>query len=302
MRRAQVLDSLPIEASDFVVEIGSGPTPFRHTKLIIDKYPFENTERHGDIVNIAPVVKADAVKLPLVDQGCDVIIMSHVIEHLPDPGPFIQEAKRTAKHIYLEFPSIWRELMYSWSFHPWLVIAVGPKLTFYRNNIPQIFADFFHTNYDFPFDLWSNERFEELNTHMYVSTEDLQCEIAETSALDFVLENSLVGDARINYRSKYGATGVGAVSYPLSARLKMLAWILTPEWLIKGRRRTGDRINQAVARPISDDILRRMACVVCQSGRLRLERSGEQSGVACQSCGKLFLSVKGILDFDSRGS
>src|SRR4029079_14779766 len=98
MRRSTILKQLPVRASDFVVEIGAGSIPYWNTKLILDKYPFDNLERYGDIRRTAPVIKADAMKLPLADRSCDVIFMSHVIEHLTDPQKFIMEAKRCADY------------------------------------------------------------------------------------------------------------------------------------------------------------------------------------------------------------
>ena len=111
LTRSAVLSQLPIAPSDFVVEIGAGPVPFWLTSLIIDKYPFENLERHGDIINVAPTIKADATKLPIADQACDVLFGSHVMEHIPEPWKFVQEVKRCARFTYLEFPSAWREVM-----------------------------------------------------------------------------------------------------------------------------------------------------------------------------------------------
>ena len=48
MRRNELLDSIPLAASDFVVEIGAGHMPFSRSRLIVDKYPFENRERFAD--------------------------------------------------------------------------------------------------------------------------------------------------------------------------------------------------------------------------------------------------------------
>lgn len=136
MNRSTVLDNLPVGPSDFVVEIGAGPMPFRHTKLIVDKYPFDNSERHGDIANVAPVIKADAARLPLADGACDVLFVSHVLEHIDEPRRFLEEARRCAKRIYLEFPTALREMMYAWPFHRWLIEFRENQLVFYKNDVP----------------------------------------------------------------------------------------------------------------------------------------------------------------------
>ena len=140
MRRSDVLKKLAIATDDFVVEIGSGPAPFPGTKLILEKFPFENLERWGNVKRIAPMVQADALRIPLKDQSCDLLFVSHVLEHLDQPETFLNEAQRCARKIYLEFPTFYRELMYAWSFHKWVVEIQGFKLICY---------------YDLLFHIWS---------------------------------------------------------------------------------------------------------------------------------------------------
>ena len=110
-RREAILDSLGIGPREFVVEIGAGTIPFRGTRLIIDKYPFDDIERAGAIAGRAPVIQADAMRLPLKRGSCDVLFCSHVIEHMEDPVRFLGEARRCARRLYLEFPRGRRELL-----------------------------------------------------------------------------------------------------------------------------------------------------------------------------------------------
>jgi SAM-dependent methyltransferase len=298
IRRSAVLSHLPVRPSDFVVEIGAGPAPFSHTKLILDKFPFENAERHGDIVRVAPIIKADAVKLPLADKACDVLFVSHVIEHIPDPARFIEEAKRCARYIYLEFPSALRELMYSWSFHRWLVEVEDGQLIFYRNDIPQLFGDFFHTHYDFLFDLWSEYRFAELNTYLYLSTDDLTYSISPKTALERVLERSRQGEGRINFPSQYGEIGMGKVAYAALTRLKMLVWTLLPDSLIRTRNRITQRLNRSEARKLSGAIVDRLLCQRCRAGSLRMENGAADDEIVCNSCAERYRATDGVFDFD----
>jgi len=297
-RRVELVSQLPIRPSDFVVEIGAGPTPFAYTKLIIDKYPFDNDERYNDIVNIAPVIKADAVKLPLANKSCDVLFVSHVIEHLSHPELFIEEAKRCARYVYLEFPTARRELMHAWPFHKWLVENEAGRLVFYRNDIPQIFGDFFHTHYDFLFDLWSEGRFEELNSYLYVEADDLAYTFSEKTAFERVLERSAKGDEKINYRSRYGQTGRGTVRYSLSSRLKMTVWALTPERLIQSRNRFSQRRNRSKQHKLTNDIVSRLLCQRCRVGKLRLEGESSSEQIVCESCGKRYTANNGVFDLD----
>lgn len=55
------------------------------------------------IVNCAIVGRADA--LPFSDGAFDVVILSHVIEHLDDPLSALSEASRIARYIVVEVPT-----------------------------------------------------------------------------------------------------------------------------------------------------------------------------------------------------
>ncbi|MBI4590746.1 MAG: methyltransferase domain-containing protein [Candidatus Rokubacteria bacterium] len=298
MRRSTVLGRLPIRPSDFVVEIGAGPAPFMYTKLILDKYPLDNIERYGDILNVAPIIKADAVKLPLADKACDVLFVSHVLEHLDEPGRFIAEAKRCARWIYLEFPTARRELMYAWSFHRWLIEIESGTLVFYRNDIPQLFGDFFHAHYDFLLDRWSEERFEELNSYLYAATDDLACTISPTSAMEHVLERGARGDRKVNFPSEYGRAGTTGVAYSPGARLKLLAWALTPGTLIRARNRLRRKRNRSRRRRLGQALVARLLCQRCRTPALRLERGRAGEEIACTRCHQRYTATEGIFDFD----
>ena len=121
--RQQVLSRIEVGSSDFVVDIGGGHRPFDRANLVIEKYPFDNTMHRIGPMQFppVPVIKADALAMPVADAGCDLVFASHIIEHLPDPAAFCAEIKRCSRRVYLEFPSRNRELMHAWSFHVWLV-------------------------------------------------------------------------------------------------------------------------------------------------------------------------------------
>ena len=295
MRRADVLNSLPVGPGAFVVEIGAGPTPFRYTKLILDKYPFENIERHGDIVNMAPVIKADAVKLPLADQSCDLLFASHVLEHIGQPELFLQEGKRCSKWIYLEFPTRVRELIYAWSFHRWLIEVEGQTLVFYRNDVPQMMGDFFHRNYDFLFDVLSEARFEELNHSLCIETDRLAYRFSPQTAFEHALQVSARGEQKVD-RGPYGSSGVGNLSYPRSLLIKTLLWSLTPDWLVKWRRRMQDRVNARRKPELTEAILTKMVCQKCRANDLTF--ADARSAIVCRSCQVRYPQVRGVFDFD----
>ena len=220
--------------------------------------------------------------------------MSHVIEHLEDPEQFVREAKRCAKYVYLEFPARPLELMYAWSFHRWLVEIRDGTLLFFRNDLPQLFGGFFHENYDFLLDQWSQERFEKLNSRLFVATDELRYEICGQTATQRVLEDCAHVGGKVNYRSEYGNQGVGRGRYSLETRLRVGVWATTPSFLIRLRNRLLQRRNRMQRRELTDEIAERLLCQACRKGRLRMK--GEK--ISCVSCGRCYQSTQGIFDFD----
>jgi len=46
----------------------------------------------------------DGVHVPAEDGAYDLAILSHVVEHVPDPAPLLAEAVRVARHVLVEVP------------------------------------------------------------------------------------------------------------------------------------------------------------------------------------------------------
>ncbi|HYM09124.1 MAG TPA: methyltransferase domain-containing protein [Bryobacterales bacterium] len=286
--RDQVLGSLGIGREDFVVEIGAGHRPFRRANLIVEKYPFDQVERIEECVSQAPTIIADAIALPLPDKGCDVLFASHVLEHLPEPARLLEEARRVSRHTYLEFPSPARELMYAWSFHKWLIEVEAAHLIFYRNDLPQLFGDFFYRHHDFLFDAWQSQRHDQFNSSIYVEPEALSWEFAAQTALEHVLASSPRGAAKVNVApvqyARYTWRQIAAIAVQ-SLPGKMLDLFL--------QRKARQNRRPAHTRPLTPELLDRLVCQRCRSGPLRLE----SSQIVCQSCRAAYFQKRGLFDF-----
>jgi hypothetical protein len=286
MRREEILKSIPISRRDFVVEIGAGHNPFHATDLIIDKYPFDNLHRFDDLVYRAPVIKADAIKLPLAPQGCDLLFASHLLEHLSEPAKFINEVKRCSKRVYLEFPSVTRELMYAWSFHEWLIEVNDRHLVFYRNDIPQLFGPFFHQHYDVLLDIWSSQRFDELNSYVYSDSEGLSYEFSTQSAFEHVLSSSSRGKEKVN------RAPTADVQYFWTQLAKIVAHRLTPDPMLRYGIQLRRVWRRGTPKILSQAIVDRLICQRCGIRELRLK----DTEIVCDACCTGYGQHNGVFD------
>jgi SAM-dependent methyltransferase len=102
-----------INPNDKVLEIGPGATPHSRANAFLE-YRFDDEkqviQQRGDIKQIPdykgrPVFYYSGDIFPFVDGQFDYVIVSHVLEHVPNPSKFISEILRISKgRGYLEFP------------------------------------------------------------------------------------------------------------------------------------------------------------------------------------------------------
>ena len=289
MRRSEAIRQIEVKPDDFVVDVGGGHRPFERANLVLEKYPFEGGLHRTEAMRFpaVPVVKADACHLPIPDRGCDLIIASHLIEHLPAPDRFVAELKRCSARVYLEFPSRLREVMLGWSFHEWLVETDGPVLKFYRNDLPQFCGAFFHEEHDSALGAWSEVRHEKLNTFVCCRTDQLICEFPSETATEMLLRDSPRGRDKTDY-----AKTIHRPRYSLREVMAFAAQTLLPSSTYAAWSRKRETPSLPAALP--DSILSRLMCLRCRSVKLR--NAGDT--IVCD-CGAHYAKQKGIFDFDA---
>lgn len=286
--RKDSLSKISVGHNDFVVDVGGGHRPFHRADLVVEKFPFDSELHRSQPVMFpnAPLIIASAENLPLANGSCDLLFSSHCIEHLPNPPEFVEEIKRCAKSVYLEFPSRNLEMMFAWNFHPWLIELEGSKLVCYRNDVPQFFGDMFHREYDAAIGAWGELHHEDLNTSLYCNTSELECEIAQETAIEMLIRTSPRGESRMNI-----APSINRPRYSIRHILALAAQSYLPKsayaWLHKPRR------FKSTPSDLNAEVISRLICLEC--GESDLRRKGEM--LECV-CGATYSRDRGVLDFD----
>jgi SAM-dependent methyltransferase len=92
-----------------IVEIGCGDGSLLaelSSLAAIDGFELsENAAAHARSRGVARRVEAfDGVNVPAADGAYELAVLSHVLEHVPDPRPLLEEAARVAPHVIVEVP------------------------------------------------------------------------------------------------------------------------------------------------------------------------------------------------------
>lgn len=293
MTREQALRAIDIGSGEFVIDIGGGHRPFWRADLILEKYPFDSSLHRAQAMPFyrVPVIKAEATAIPIPDGGCDLMFASHIIEHLPDPRRFIAEIKRCSQRVYLEFPSRYRELMYAWSFHEWLVEAEGAVLRFYRDDLPQLFGGLFHAGYDAALGPWSDARHAQLNTSICCRSAALECEFPTETATEMLLRTSPRGSEKLDV-----ARSIPRPRYSLGENAAFVAQSVLPVAVYDRLARLRRAKSSASPAPLPDAIVARLMCLQCRATTLRRKHD-----VLTCDCGARYVQDRGIFDFDPQG-
>lgn len=119
-----------------IADIGFGHDPIVGGTYYIDRDLGASPDRAGRTAAPVPkerFIQADVSQgIPLPDKSCDLVIASHIVEHLEDPGGFCTELSRIGKAGYIETPGIIQELIDNKAVHKWYVTKIGNTLYFIR--------------------------------------------------------------------------------------------------------------------------------------------------------------------------
>jgi SAM-dependent methyltransferase len=94
-----------------IVEIGCGDGALLAALTVGSKLDgFELSEeaavlaRQKRIERVERIEAYDGAHIPAADDAYDLAILSHVVEHIPDPAPVLKEAARLAPYVIVEVP------------------------------------------------------------------------------------------------------------------------------------------------------------------------------------------------------
>jgi SAM-dependent methyltransferase len=98
-----------VEPGGLVLDVGAGDAPYRElfghvTYMTVD---WEHSVHEGALESD---VVASADSLPIDDAACDAVLLTQVLEHVPDPRQVLAEIRRVLRpggSLYLTAPLVW---------------------------------------------------------------------------------------------------------------------------------------------------------------------------------------------------
>jgi len=108
---------LGIPKDALVLDVGSGGGPNPRADVLVEKTSDPRHRLGAPLVHDRPLIYADGFALPFRDKAFDFVILSHVLEHISDPGPFLREIARVGKAGYIETPNVLFERLDPYEIH-----------------------------------------------------------------------------------------------------------------------------------------------------------------------------------------
>jgi glycosyltransferase involved in cell wall biosynthesis len=124
---------LRVAPTDLVLDVGCGAFPNERADIAIDRSVDVDRHRTGRRTVVdRPFVMGDAERLPLRDGAVDLVIASHIAEHVDSPGDFCAELARVALGGYIETPSPIADVLLHEEYHRWRVSRRRGRIRFHE--------------------------------------------------------------------------------------------------------------------------------------------------------------------------
>lgn len=123
-----------VREADVLLDVGSGAFPNPRADVLCER---TLVRPHRLAVADRPIVVADAEHLPFRKGAFDVVVASHLAEHVENPGRLCNELVRVATRGYVETPSPTFERLFPSGNHRWKVGKVGKYGLSFVPNEPQ---------------------------------------------------------------------------------------------------------------------------------------------------------------------
>jgi SAM-dependent methyltransferase len=302
LKRSDILNSLHVSKNDIVLEIGPGNMPFNRSNIHLERDLTNNIERAGDFQLTKPCVLGDAHSLPFEDKSIDYIFCAQVLEHADNPDKMLKEMMRVGKKGFIETTNFYREVLFGWPFHKWVVEKENNKLFLYENKLPQYFGDFFHRLQaeEYSFQLFYNLSFEKFNTiYEWESSVDYEIKNFEDLIAKYKREGNdklyIKHDTKKNDVNYDGVLSLKLFAECIPSFRRQINMLLKYKNLFNRNKQKTD-INTNVK-----TVIKKMKCMSC-GGKFN-DYAGEEH-IQCKSCAN-YLTVKNdilIIDNEYEGA
>jgi SAM-dependent methyltransferase len=125
-----------IPAGSRVLDIGSGPRPFKFATELCDFYVDETVHRRGQLITKGlPVTVADVHNMPFADKTFDYVYTAHMLEHVDDPEKACREIMRIGKRGLIETPNFTKDILFCQAeemHHRWHTVGFENHLFFFE--------------------------------------------------------------------------------------------------------------------------------------------------------------------------